>query len=69
MSTSVSSDEKLPIEHQLTSVGSLEAPTIIEPVYPDGGLQAWATVLGAFLVQICTFGQVSRLLTLTIISS
>ncbi|KIK69481.1 hypothetical protein GYMLUDRAFT_189154 [Collybiopsis luxurians FD-317 M1] len=27
--------------------------------FPEGGLQAWATVLGAFLVQLCGFGYTS----------
>ncbi|KAJ7074834.1 major facilitator superfamily domain-containing protein [Mycena belliarum] len=26
------------------------------PVFPEGGLRAWATVLGAFLIQFCGFG-------------
>ncbi|KAJ7730665.1 MFS general substrate transporter [Mycena maculata] len=26
------------------------------PEFPEGGLQAWATVLGAFIVQFCGFG-------------
>ena len=27
--------------------------------YPDGGAQAWLTVLGAFLALFCTFGQLN----------
>lgn len=27
--------------------------------YPDGGFKAWATVAGAFLALLCTFGQLT----------
>ncbi|KAJ7197451.1 hypothetical protein GGX14DRAFT_574232 [Mycena pura] len=27
-----------------------------EPTFPEGGLQAWTTVAGAFLIQFCGFG-------------
>ncbi|KAI0671264.1 MFS general substrate transporter [Trametes maxima] len=29
------------------------------PTYPDGGLQAWLTVVGAFFALFCTFGQLN----------
>ncbi|KAJ6451780.1 MFS general substrate transporter [Mycena sanguinolenta] len=33
------------------------APSVVSPpTFPDGGLQAWATVAGAFLIQFCGFG-------------
>lgn len=28
-------------------------------VFPDGGLQAWAVVAGAFCVLFCTFGYLN----------
>jgi len=28
-----------------------------DDIYPDGGFQAWLTVLGSFLALLCTFGQ------------
>lgn len=30
-----------------------------QPSCPDGGLQAWLTVFGAFLALFCTFGQLN----------
>ncbi|KAJ7176263.1 MFS general substrate transporter [Mycena crocata] len=30
--------------------------TLQVPIYPEGGLQAWSTVFGAFLIQFCGFG-------------
>ncbi|KAJ7230097.1 MFS general substrate transporter [Mycena pura] len=30
--------------------------TVTAPTFPEGGLQAWATVAGAFLIQFCGFG-------------
>ncbi|KAF7349614.1 MFS general substrate transporter [Mycena sanguinolenta] len=29
---------------------------VTSPMFPDGGLRAWATVAGAFLIQFCGFG-------------
>ncbi|TCD65866.1 hypothetical protein EIP91_002128 [Steccherinum ochraceum] len=31
----------------------------LDDVYPDGGFDAWLTVLGAFLGLLCTFGQLT----------
>ncbi|CAL1713796.1 unnamed protein product [Somion occarium] len=31
----------------------------LDDVYPDGGLNAWITVFGAFLALLCTFGQLT----------
>ncbi|KAJ3745066.1 MFS general substrate transporter [Lentinula detonsa] len=36
-----------------------EKSTSSPQVLPNGGLRAWATVLGAFLVQVCNFGYTS----------
>ncbi|KAJ7288634.1 MFS general substrate transporter [Mycena rebaudengoi] len=30
--------------------------TVVPPTFPEGGLQAWCTVAGAFLIQFCGFG-------------
>lgn len=39
----------------------LEVPVCLSPSavnnFPDGGLKAWTTVVGAFLALFCTFGQ------------
>ncbi|KAJ7230126.1 major facilitator superfamily domain-containing protein [Mycena pura] len=32
---------------------------VTAPIFPEGGLQAWATVAGAFLIQFCGFGYAS----------
>ncbi|KAJ7214882.1 major facilitator superfamily domain-containing protein [Mycena pura] len=32
---------------------------VAAPIFPEGGLQAWATVAGAFLIQFCGFGYAS----------
>ncbi|KIK69482.1 hypothetical protein GYMLUDRAFT_237272 [Collybiopsis luxurians FD-317 M1] len=36
----------------------MTSPIIFEE-FPEGGLQAWATVLGALLVQLCGFGYIT----------
>jgi MFS family permease len=33
-------------------------PTISEPTFPEGGLQAWLTVIGGMIMVFCTFGSV-----------
>ncbi|KAJ7467469.1 MFS general substrate transporter [Mycena latifolia] len=38
------------------------------PAFPEGGLQAWATVAGAFLVQFCGFGWIGSINTFLLIS-
>ncbi|OJA19838.1 hypothetical protein AZE42_07779 [Rhizopogon vesiculosus] len=38
---------------------SPDSPTPSELDLPDGGLQAWATVFGCFLMQFCGFGYLS----------
>ncbi|KAI0926615.1 hypothetical protein AcV7_005507 [Taiwanofungus camphoratus] len=34
-------------------------PTVVETVPPDGGSTAWLTILGAWMVQFCTFGYIN----------
>ena len=39
-----------------------ELPTFSDSMtieYPDGGWEAWLTVVGAFLALVCTFGQLN----------
>ncbi|KAF8174601.1 major facilitator superfamily domain-containing protein [Mycena galopus ATCC 62051] len=36
------------------------APTTVTSPFPEGGLRAWSTVAGAFLVQFCGFGLERR---------
>ncbi|KAJ7658890.1 major facilitator superfamily domain-containing protein [Mycena rosella] len=51
-------------EEQSVGTVTLETPNLRQelakdlspPTFPEGGLQAWATVAGAFLVQFCGFG-------------
>jgi MFS family permease len=44
-------------------VKSIENPSFVDPSdapgFPEGGFTAWATVLGAFLIQFCGFGYIS----------
>ncbi|KAJ7246927.1 MFS general substrate transporter [Mycena rebaudengoi] len=40
------------------NIPSVEPPCPLD-VVPDGGFQAWATVLGSFLIMFCGFGYVS----------
>ncbi|KZP00839.1 MFS general substrate transporter [Calocera viscosa TUFC12733] len=41
-----------------TSIDNVEV-TLPEHVIPDGGLKAWSTIAGAWLVLFCTFGYVN----------
>ncbi|KIJ54706.1 hypothetical protein M422DRAFT_24608 [Sphaerobolus stellatus SS14] len=43
---------------QLTAVNT-PVPELCEDQFPEGGIKAWATVLGAFLIQFCGFGYTS----------
>ncbi|KAJ7111176.1 MFS general substrate transporter [Mycena crocata] len=53
MSTSSRGSTTESVEKRLPSVGPLAKP----PVFiPDGGVQAWATVAGSFLIMFCGFG-------------
>ncbi|KAJ7088741.1 MFS general substrate transporter [Mycena belliarum] len=56
-------DEKQSVKTviEAPSVGALSKEDVEQlelsaPTFPEGGLQAWATVLGTFLVQFCGFG-------------
>ncbi|KDR76845.1 hypothetical protein GALMADRAFT_139714 [Galerina marginata CBS 339.88] len=44
-----------------TKTEEKRAPAVVKqtPTFPEGGFQAWGTVLGAFLVQVCQFGYTS----------
>ncbi|KAK7693169.1 hypothetical protein QCA50_002735 [Cerrena zonata] len=44
------------IEKAATSAPPSERSGTPQPAFPEGGLQAWLTVLGAWLVQFCAFG-------------
>ncbi|KAK9447127.1 major facilitator superfamily domain-containing protein [Limtongia smithiae] len=41
----------------LDTAGEVEPPAAM--VYPDGGRQAWMTVVGAFCAQFCSFGWIN----------
>ncbi|KAG6334754.1 hypothetical protein ID866_4331 [Astraeus odoratus] len=39
-------------------IPSSEAATPAPPTFPEGGLQAWLTIFGGFMIVFCTFGTV-----------
>jgi len=54
---SIVTGARTPVPLSLSSLSQKDAPT--NSVYPDGGLQANMTVLGAFVALFCTFGQMN----------
>ncbi|KAI0088987.1 major facilitator superfamily domain-containing protein [Irpex rosettiformis] len=48
------------VEHGLVDERDLDPEQTSAITFPDGGLQAWATVAGAFCVQFCGFGCVHK---------
>lgn len=54
---SIVTGARTPVPLSPLSLSQKEAPT--NSVYPDGGLQANLTVLGAFVALFCTFGQMN----------
>ncbi|KAK7056369.1 hypothetical protein VNI00_002923 [Paramarasmius palmivorus] len=54
--SSVVQDTMPPLKHEVPAETTTPPSKL---TLPDGGLQAWATVLGSFLIQVCNFGYTS----------
>ncbi|PPQ79446.1 hypothetical protein CVT26_007719, partial [Gymnopilus dilepis] len=54
MAEKTSSESYADVEKEVKTEVKPEAPP--KPTFPEGGFHAWATVLGAFFIQMCGFG-------------
>jgi len=57
MSSVTSDNEKGSPEHEATETPP--ASQFVPPTFPDGGREAWLVVLGAMIVNGCSFGYAS----------
>lgn len=63
-SVSLSIDDESPVRRDVSvslSPKALELPIEVDKphIFPEGGLKAYLTVLGAFIALVCTFGQMN----------